>query len=286
MKGLCELDEVKNAPPVENLLLVDCLNFAFRFKHRSVVDFAAEFVTTIGSFAKSYSARTIILLADKKYSKYRKDIDPEYKGGRKKIHENQTDEAKEQARVFFEGYERAIELAKSRYPLLRIEYVEADDLAAYIVKEYSHMYNHTWLISSDGDWDLLLAENVSRFSFVTRKEYTIDNFYDHHECDNPEEFLSIKVLQGDISDSIPGVPGVGIKRAYNLIREYGSAVDIHDSIPLAGKQKFIENLNASADLIMKNYELIDLVSHCEDAIVAPDGDNLRLVMDFCEENLS
>jgi len=286
MKGLCELDEVVNADPIENLVILDCMNFAFRFKHRSVVDFAAEFVTTIGSFGKSYSARTIILLADKKYSKYRKDIDAGYKGGRKKTHEDQTDEAKEQMKIFFEGYERALELAQSRYPLLRIEYVEADDLAAYIVKEYSHMYNHTWLISSDGDWDLLLAENVSRFSFVTRKEYTLDTFYEQHECDTVEEFLSIKVLQGDTSDSIPGVPGVGIKRAYNLVKTYGSAFDIYDSIPIAGNQKFIQNINNSEDLILKNYALIDLVSHCEDAIIAPDVDNLCVVMKFCEENLS
>jgi len=285
MKGLCELDEVANAAPLENLLLLDCLNFAFRFKHRSVVDFAAEFLTTIGSFAKSYSARTVILLADKKYSKYRKDIDPDYKGGRKKVHEAQTDEAKEQAKIFFEGYERALELAQTRYPLLRIEYVEADDLAAFIVKEHAHLYNHTWLISSDGDWDLLLAENVSRFSFVTRREYAIDNFYDNHSCDTTEEFLSIKVLQGDSSDSIPGVPGVGIKRAYNLVREYGSAFNIYDGMPLAGNQKFIQNINESGDLILKNYALIDLVSHCEDAIIAPDVDNLAIVMDFCEKNL-
>ncbi len=283
MKGLCELDEVVNADPVENLLLLDCLNFAFRFKHRSVVDFAAEFLTTISSFAKSYSARTVILLADKKYSKYRKDIDEGYKGGRKKTHENQTDEAKEQAKLFFEGYEKALELAQTRYPLLRIEYVEADDLAAYIVKEHSYKFNHTWLISSDGDWDLLLSDNVSRFSFVTRKEYTMDTFYEYHACDGPEQFLSVKVLQGDTSDSIVGVPSVGAKRAYNLVREYGSALDIYDAIPLPGKQKFIQNINDSDDLIPKNYELIDLLGHCEDAIVAPDWGNLQLVDDFCEE---
>lgn len=282
MKNICELDEFVNVPEKSNLVLVDALNFAFRFKHRGMTDFAAEYLRTVASFAKSYGAETVVLLADKKYSKYRKNLDEGYKSGRKDKFKDQTPEEEEQVKAFFEGYEKALELAQTAYPMLRLEYVEADDLAGYIVKEHSHKYNHTWLISSDGDWDLLLKENVSRFSFVTRKEYTVENFYELHGCDSPEEYISIKVLQGDSGDSVVGIEGVGAKRAYNLVREYGTAMDIFAQIPLEGKQKFVQRINDSGDLILLNYELMDLLAFCEDAIAFPDPSNLNTIEEFCE----
>jgi 5'-3' exonuclease len=279
---ISELDEYVNTPEKDNLILIDALNFAFRYKHRGRTDFAADYLRTVSSFSKSYGGADVVLLADKKYSKYRKNLDEGYKGDRKNKYKDQTAEEKEQVEAFFEGYEKALELAQTQYPMLRIEYVEADDLAAYIVKEHSHKYTHTWLISSDGDWDLLLRPDVSRFSFVTRKEYTIDNFYDLHGCDSPEEYISIKVLQGDSGDSVVGIEGVGAKRAYNLVKEYGSAMDIFSSIPLDGKQKFVERINSSGDLILLNYELMDLLAFCEDAIVFPDNNNMDMVEEFCE----
>lgn len=281
MKGLLELEEsVEDSKPKNNLVLVDCLNFAFRFKHRGMVDFAAEFLRTISSFAKSYSARTVILLADHKYSAYRRNLSPGYKAGRKEAYKDQTPEEKEKAELFFEGYEKALELAKTMYPLLRLEFVEADDLAGYIVKKLSPNYDHTWLISSDGDWDLLLKEDVSRFSFVTRVEYTLDNFFEYHNCDSPEEFVSIKVLAGDSGDSIVGIEGVGIKKAYNLVKQYGTAVDLYNSIPIQDTPKLQERVNNSGDLILINYELIDLLSFCEEAINFPNGENLEYVNTF------
>lgn len=285
MKNICELDEYVKTEDKTNLLLVDTLNLAFRYKHRGMVDFAAEYLRTVASLAQSYNAKTVVLLADNKHSKYRKNLDDGYKGGRKEKYKDQTPEEEAQVKAFFEGYEKAVELLQTQYPLLRFEFVEADDLAAYIVKETKNNYEHTWLVSSDKDWDLLLDVNVSRFSFVTRKEYTLDNFFEYHGCDSPEEYISMKVLQGDSGDSVKGIEGVGEKRAYNLTREYGSAMDILGELPLEGKQKFVERVNNSGDLILLNYELMDLLSFCEDAIAFPEEENLNIIRRFCEDNL-
>ena len=43
-------------------------------------------------------------------------------------------------------------------------------------------------------------------------------------------------------------------------------MDIYDSIPLASKYKHIQELNASGERILQNYELMDLMSYCDDAI--------------------
>ena len=288
MKDLFELDALTNAPIIEtpeNLMLVDCLNLSFRFKHRGQTEFSAEFLRTITSLAKSYSAKQVVLLADWGHSSYRRDIYPEYKAGRAEKYKDQTPEEEQKVKEFFEGYERALEVASSIYPLIRMKNVEADDLAAYIVKNHSFKFKDVWLISSDADWDLMLRHNVHRFSFVTRIEYTLKNFYETKGCDNPEQYVSIKALQGDDGDSVPGIPLVGIKRAYGYVKQYGSAMDLFEAIPLPGKQKVVENINNSGDLILLNYELMDLLSYCETAIQHPDSDNLNKLEQFCLEHL-
>ena len=127
------------------------------------------------------------------------------------------------------------------------------------------MLEDIWLISSDGDWDLLIAEDVSRFTWRTRKEIRWDNWSEHYDV-TPEQFISYKVLVGDKSDNIPGVTMVGPKRAAALLQTYETAFDIHENLPLDGTAQYIKNLNEFGDQIFTNYELMDLISYCEDAI--------------------
>ena len=68
------------------------------------------------------------------------------------------------------------------------------------------------------------------------------------------------------TDNVLGVPGIGPKRAQSLVSEYGSTWDIIASIPLAGKYKYIEALNSCRDQLILNYKLMDLVTHCREAI--------------------
>lgn len=250
----------------ENLMIVDTMNLAFRWKHSGQTNFANDYLATILSLAASYDAGTIVAAADWGGSSYRKTIYPEYKANRKELVAKQTEEEKEMSRKFFNEYERTLEeLDKHKsITVLRYKGVEADDIAAYICSRlHDYGYNQAWLISSDRDWDLLVNERVSRFSYVTRKEQTLDT-WDYPVP--PEQYISYKVLTGDVGDNIPGVPGVGPKRAAALIEQYGSAMDIYDAIPLAGKQKFIQAVNDSKEQILINYELMDLVSFSQEAI--------------------
>lgn len=252
----------------ENLMIVDAMNLAFRWKHSGATDFVHDYIQTVLSLAKSYDAGTIIIAADWGGSEYRKGLYPEYKANRKELVDKQTPEEKEQARLFFDEYERVLEEIDKNHRknmhLFRYKGVEADDIAAYICSRlHDYGFNQAWLISSDRDWDLLIGPHVSRFSYVTRKEQTLDT-WDYPV--GPEDYISYKVLTGDSGDNVPGVPGVGPKRAAALIEQYGSAMDIYDAIPLAGKQKFIQAVNDSKDQILINYELMDLVTFCQDAI--------------------
>lgn len=71
---------------------------------------------------------------------------------------------------------------------------------------------------------------------------------------------------GDSGDNITGVPGIGPKRANDLVRQYGSALDIYAALPIQSKYKYIAALNASDDLILRNFSLMDLISFSEEAI--------------------
>lgn len=247
------------------LLVVDSLNLAFRYRHSGATDFAEDYLRTVNSFKKSYKASHVIVAADQGSSSYRKALSPEYKQNRKDKFAEQTDAEKAAFELFFEDYIKTLDYIKDNtdYPVLRFPGVEADDICAYICSKIKD--RQIWLISSDKDYDLLISHNVSRFSYVTRKEVTHDNWRTHYDFD-PEDYISIKCLTGDTGDNVLGVPGIGPKRAQSLVSEYGSTWDIIASIPLAGKYKYIEALNSCRDQLILNYKLMDLVTHCREAI--------------------
>jgi len=249
-------------------LIVDALNLAFRWKHQGRTDFRYEYEKTVKSLADSYKCDSIIITADGGSSSYRRDILPDYKQNRKDKYATQTEEEKIAFEEFFEEYQATLELLEKTMPLLRFDGVEADDIAAHLVK-YKNKYKlgNIWLISSDRDWDLLIQDDVSRFSYVNRKEVKIENWHDHYEV-TPEQYISLKCLTGDKGDNVPGITGIGPKRAASLITEYGDALTIYDSLPLPSKYKHIQELNASGERILQNYELMDLMSYCDDAIGA------------------
>jgi 5'-3' exonuclease len=258
------------------LLVVDALNLAFRYKHSGAADFATDYIRTVDSLKKSYKASHVIIACDQGSSSYRKALSPEYKQNRKDKQEQQTDAERAAFELFFEDFMQTIATIETTtsYPVLKFQGVEADDIAAYIVSQKSKLStDDIWLISSDRDWDLLVQPGVSRFSYVTRKEVTIDNWNDHYEF-NPEDYISIKCLTGDSGDNVAGVPGIGPKRAVSLVAEYGSTYDIVASIPLPGKYKYIQELNQCRDVLLLNYQLMDLVTHCREAIGL---DNLKSI---------
>ena len=211
-----------NPIPNGNLLIVDGFNIIWRWVHAKKLDFQFDFIRTVESLAKSYNCGGIVVLGDGG-SSYRKEIYPEYKANRREKLAEQTEEEAEQFQEILEEFDLSLKSFQERgIPTLRFGGVEADDIAAYIVqKRKDFNINEIWLISSDKDWDLLVQDDVSRFSTVTRKETTIHNWDEHYEVD-PEMYLTFKCLAGDKGDNIPGIKGVGPKRAAQLINEYVS----------------------------------------------------------------
>lgn len=253
--------------PGNNLLLVDGLNMAFSF--RGKLNFQEQYVKMITSLKRSYKASKVIVCVDKGSSTYRKGIYPEYKQNRKVKQETQTEAERLEFEAFFKCFEEALLLLEEStdFPILRYQGVEADDSLAYICSKFKKLpQDHIWVVSSDRDLNLLVDDNVSQFSYVTRKEFTVENWHEHYEWDR-DSYISIKCLMGDSGDNVPGVPGIGPKKAATLVEQYGSTYDIISSLPISSKYRYISNLNAfGGEALMLNYRLMDLVTFCEDAI--------------------
>lgn len=255
-----------------NLLIVDSLNYAFRYQHKGVKTFALGFLADIRAFANSFNADSVIILGDGG-SYYRKALFPDYKKGRKK---DRTEQEERDFAEFMEEYNKALVMAEEAYPVIKFRGVEADDIAAYIVKYYTGSYDQIWLLSTDKDWDLLVQDTVSRFSYVTRKEVTMGNFEDTYGYKQIDH-ISVKVLMGDSGDSIPGIVGVGEKRAVTFVNQIGSAYDIRAILPIPATNQYTKNLNNSGDLILLNYDLMDLLTTCEEAL---GKDNIQKVREI------
>jgi 5'-3' exonuclease len=262
-KSFTEMNELNDG----TIMIVDSINLAFRFKHAKSTDFIDSYLNLIESLKKSYKATKVIIACDKGQSSFRLGIYPEYKANRRALRETQTDLEKEEFMAFFEEFNHTMDACAEIYPLLRFEGVEADDIAAYLCKILPKKYSakNIWLISSDKDYDLLVNDTTSRFSYVTRKETTIDNWEEHYDC-TPEQYISIKCLTGDSGDNVKGVEGIGPKRASDLVKQYGTIFDIIAELPIASKYKYILSLNESKDKLLLNCQLMDLVTYCEDAI--------------------
>jgi 5'-3' exonuclease len=263
MKNFKEITQLEP----NTIMIVDSMNLAFRWKHSGAKDFKDDFIRTVESLRKSYKAGKVIIAGDEGSSSYRKEIFPDYKKARKEKYALQPEQERLDFEAFFNEFNSTINIYKEvgDYPILRFSKCEADDVAAYIVRKWKK--THTiWLMSSDKDWDLLIDDNVSRFSYVTRKEITKDNWHEHYEY-NLDDHISIKCLTGDSGDSIPGVMGIGPKKAQALVAQFGSTYDIISNLPISSKYKHIASLNEfGAENLIRNYKLMDLVTHCDEAL--------------------
>jgi len=246
-----------------NLLLIDANNVSYRFIQRANYNsYSEEFKRTIQSLAKSYKAKRTIVCFDFGKSYYRMNLLEDYKGTRKKP----EDEA-EQKRYdeFFEVLNRLPEELDEE--VLKFRGVEADDLLAYLTQNVSTKYNHTWVVSSDKDIIQLIDSNISIFNIFSRKEITVTSLYDDMQI-TPSEFMLSRIIEGDKSDNIIGIEGIGPKRAQALAKEYKTLDNLLAALPIKGKSQYISNLNAGRDTLIRNEQLINLKKYCETAIAA------------------
>ena len=215
-KGWNDLAAVQNQlGEKNNLLIIDGNNLAYRWIQRKNYNhFEEDYVRTIESLGNSYKAERIIVCFDFGKSYYRINLSDDYKSTRKKP----TDEEEIQKYQEFFDCLNAIYDDMS-YDKHKYRGIEADDLMTFLVIKLSSSYEHTWVVSSDRDLYQLLDENVSIFNIFSRKEITPAYLEENLEI-SPKEYLLSRYIEGDKSDAIIGVTGIGPKRAQTLAKKY------------------------------------------------------------------
>ena len=119
---------------------------------------------------------------------------------------------------------------------------EADDIIGTLSKIATDNDYETLIVSSDRDLLQLINDKVT-VKLLKTKDYimmTKDAFVSEYNLE-PIKIIDLKGLQGDKSDNIPGVKGIGEKTALKLLQDYGSLENIYVNIDnIKGKVK--ENL--------------------------------------------
>ena len=163
-----------------------------------------------------------MLVAFDKGKTFRHDKYKDYKAGRIKM----PDELKAQFPIAKEI------LAYLGIKWFEIDNYEADDIIGTLAKKIDDENDYKGLIVSS-DKDLLqLISNKVIMKLLKSKDYVMmskETFYDQYKL-TPDKMIDIKALQGDSSDNIEGIKGIGEKTALKLLQEYGSLEGIYDNI--------------------------------------------------------
>ena len=137
---------------------------------------------------------------------------------------------------------------------------EADDLIATYARLASEAGATTTIVSSDKDLMQLVGNGVTLYDTMKDKRIGRDEVIEKFGV-GPERVVDVQSLAGDSVDNVPGVPGIGIKTAAQLIEEYG---DLDTLLARAGEikqPKRREALLENADKARLSRDLVRLETH-------------------------
>lgn len=142
-------------------------------------------------------------------------------------------------------------------PAIEMDGFEADDLIATYARQAEAKGARVTILSSDKDLMQLVSDKVSMLDPMKNKHIGPKEVEEKFGL-GPEHVIDIQSLAGDSVDNVPGVPGIGVKTAALLLREYG---DLETLLERAGeiKQKGRrEKLLEHADMARVSKELVTL----------------------------
>ncbi len=126
-------------------------------------------------------------------------------------------------------------------PIFAIQGFEADDIIGTIAKKVSMENIECTIITTDKDMDQLVDEHIKIFNPRKKQIRNIERIQNEMGIE-PKSFIDVLALSGDSSDNIPGVPGIGIKTALELIRDWKSLENVLSNADKVKGKKKQENL--------------------------------------------
>ncbi|MGD9800201.1 MAG: DNA polymerase I [Parvularculaceae bacterium] len=180
----------------------------------------------------------LAVIFDHSGKSFRNDFYPDYKANRPPAPEDLVPQfplVREATRAF-------------NVPCIELEGYEADDLIASYARAAEKAGGECVIISSDKDLMQLVNDRITLFDTMKNRRIARDEVIEKFGVP-PEKVVEVQALAGDSVDNVPGVPGIGIKTAAQLIEEYG---DVETLLAHAGeikqqkrREKLIENADAA-----------------------------------------
>jgi DNA polymerase-1 len=118
-------------------------------------------------------------------------------------------------------------------PCLEQSGFEADDLIATYVREAVERGATATIVSSDKDLMQLVTDKVTMYDTMKDRRLGIPEVFEKFGV-APNKVVEVQALAGDSVDNVPGVPGIGVKTAAQLLTEYG---DLETLLARAGEIK-------------------------------------------------
>lgn len=217
-----------------------------------------------------------LVLFDAKRQNYRNEIFPDYKGTRR--------ETPEELIPQFPIIRAAVDVLNLHH--LEMEGYEADDLIATYARKALEADMEAVIVSADKDLMQLIRPGVTFFDAMKDKFFTPEDVKEKFGV-YPEQVVDMQALAGDSTDNVPGVPGIGLKTAAELVNMFGSleAVLMHAAEIKQNKRREtllanIENARVSEQLVRLKDDVPVQDEIEKFACRAPD---LKTVMDFVDQ---
>jgi len=244
----------------ETLLLIDGSSLAYRsfyaFSNRPLRNSKGMNTSAVYGFVKSLNMVVgevnpdlIGIAFDLARPTFRHEIFREYKAKRKKM----PDELSPQIPIIHDVVEAM------GYRILEEEGLEADDIIYTLAEEGEKRGYSVIIFTFDKDLMQVVSENVRILNMRTKgvEWYDPDTVREKYGVP-PEKIPDLLALAGDVSDNIPGIPGVGIKTAAKLIKRYGSLLDMVEHPEIIKEENIRNYIMRSRELVLSSYSLVKL----------------------------
>jgi len=147
-------------------------------------------------------------------------------------------------------------------PVFEIDGFEADDVLGTLGQQADEQGIETVIVTGDNDMLQSVLPRVK--ALAPRRGFTDTVLYDEQTVEQkygikPEQLPDLKALVGDVSDNIPGLPGIGEKTATKLLQQYGSLQGIYSHIGEITPRKLQDTLQEYSTQAFRNKELSTIV---------------------------
>jgi DNA polymerase-1 len=187
------------------------------------------------------------VIFDSAKKNFRNDIYNEYKANRSETPEDLVPQ--------FEYIRKAVKAFN--LPSIELINYEADDLLATYAKQIVEAGAKVTVISSDKDLMQLVSEKIRLYDPMKNKVLGENDVFEKFGV-KPNQVIDVQSLAGDSSDNIPGVPGIGVKTAAELINKYKTLDILLKNINEIPQNKRRETLLTNKDKAILSKKLVTL----------------------------